>query len=96
MPVAAISSLTGVTAPASSPPTSAAGGFAAALREAVEKVSDLQHASGQEIQKLITGESDDLHKTMLAVQRAELAFELMMEVRNKVVQAYQEIMRIQV
>ena len=71
-------------------------GFAGALREAVEKVSQLQQDSGQEIQRLLTGESEDLHKTMLAVQRSELAFELMMEVRNKVVQAYQEIMRIQV
>ncbi len=71
-------------------------GFAGALREAVEKVSQLQQNSGQEIQRLITGESEDLHKTLLAVQRSELSFELLMEVRNKVVQAYQEIMRIQV
>lgn len=71
-------------------------GFAGALREAVEKVSQLQQDSGQEIQRLITGESEDLHKSLLAVQRSELAFELLMEVRNKVVQAYQEIMRIQV
>jgi len=81
-----------------SPPRAGPGeaGFAGALREAVEKVSQLQQDSGQEIQRLITGESEDLHKTLLAVQRSELAFELLMEVRNKVVQAYQEIMRIQV
>ena len=71
-------------------------GFARALREAVDQVNRLQHASGQEIQRLVSGESDDLHHTLLAVQRAELAFELTLEVRNKVVQAYQEIMRIQV
>ncbi len=71
-------------------------GFAGALREAVARVSQLQQDSGQEIQRLITGESEDLHKGLLAVQRSELAFELLMEVRNKVVQAYQEIMRIQV
>lgn len=82
-----------------SPPRAAPGegaGFAGALREAVEKVSQLQQDSGQEIQRLITGDSEDLHKTLLAVQRSELSFELLMEVRNKVVQAYQEIMRIQV
>lgn len=71
-------------------------GFAGALREAVEKVNQLHQASGQEVQKLLTGESEDLHRTLLAVERSELAFELMMEVRNKVVQAYQEILRIQV
>lgn len=71
-------------------------GFAGALQEAVEKVSQLQQDAGQEIQRLITGETEDLHKSLLAVQRSELSFELMMEVRNKVVQAYQEVMRIQV
>jgi flagellar hook-basal body complex protein FliE len=69
------------------------GGFLAALREAVEKVNGLQAASGEEIRRLVAGETEDLHKTLLAVQRAELAFELMLEVRNKVVQAYQEVMR---
>ena len=93
-----ISPVGGALAAASPPlaPPREGTGFAGALREAVEKVSQLQQDSGQEIQRLITGESEDLHKTMLAVQRSELAFELMMEVRNKVVQAYQEIMRIQV
>jgi flagellar hook-basal body complex protein FliE len=93
----AISGVSGFPSPAPAPAAARGGaGFAAALREAVEKVNDLQQASGQEIRRLVTGESDDLHATLLAAQRAELAFELMMEVRNKVVQAYQEIMRIQV
>ena len=93
----AIAGISGFLSSAPAPAAARAGaGFAAALREAVEKVNDLQQASGQEIQRLVTGEGDDLHSTLLTVQRAELAFELMMEVRNKVVQAYQEIMRIQV
>jgi len=70
-------------------------GFLDALGEAVQKVNDLQMASRKEVQQLVTGETEDLHRTMLAVQRAELAFDLMMEVRNKVVQAYQEVMRTQ-
>lgn len=93
-----ISAMGATVAPAGAPlaPPREGAGFAGALREAVEKVSQLQQHSGQEIQRLLTGESEDLHKTLLAVQRSELAFELLMEVRNKVVQAYQEIMRIQV
>ena len=71
-------------------------GFAAALREAVDQVSALHQQSQAEVRRLLTGESEDLHRTLLAVQRAELAFEMMLEVRNKAVQAYQEIMRMQV
>ena len=52
--------------------------------------------AGAEIQRLLTGETEDVHKTLLAVQKTDLAFEMLLEVRNKVVQAYQEIMRIQV
>jgi flagellar hook-basal body complex protein FliE len=71
-------------------------GFADALRQAVAEVNSLQQEAGAEIRQLVTGESEDLHKTLLAVQRSDIAFQLMLEVRNKVVQAYQEIMRIQV
>jgi len=72
------------------------GGFATALRRAVERVNQLEHDSAQEIRLLLAGQSEDLHKTLLAVQKADLAFTLLLETRNKVVQAYQEIMRIQV
>jgi len=71
-------------------------GFASALSEAIERVNGLQLASGAEIRRLLAGESEDVHRTMMAVQRAELAFEMLLEMRNKVVAAYQEIMRIQV
>jgi flagellar hook-basal body complex protein FliE len=74
----------------------AGGGFASALRDAVEQVNQLQQQSGVEIQRFLTGEGEDLHQTALAVQKADLAFEMLLQVRNKVVDAYQEIMRIQV
>jgi len=97
MSVYAISGITQVAAAVEGPAAGPKGqSFLDSMREAVEKVNELQQASGAEVRRLITGETEDLHKTLLAVQRAELAFELMMEVRNKVVQAYQEIMRIQV
>jgi flagellar hook-basal body complex protein FliE len=70
--------------------------FAAALRQAVERVSEMEAEAASELRRLLSGESEDLHKTVLAIQRSELAFEMLMQVRNKVVQAYQEIMRMQV
>ncbi len=45
---------------------------------------------------ILSGEGDDLHKTIMTTQRADLAMELFLQVRNKVVQAYQEVMRMQV
>ncbi len=70
--------------------------FGTVLKDAISTVNDLQQQSDREIQKLMTGETQDLHTTMIAVQKADLSFQMMMQVRNKIVQAYQEIMRTQV
>jgi flagellar hook-basal body complex protein FliE len=47
-------------------------------------------------QRLLVGESDDLHGVMIAMEKAGLAFQLTMTVRNKVIEAYQEVMRMQI
>ena len=70
--------------------------FGDVLRNAISTTNQLQKQSDLEIQKLITGETQDLHATLIAVQKADLSFQMMMQVRNKLVQAYQEIMRTQV
>ena len=70
--------------------------FSDTLRDAISTVNELQKESNQDIQKLLTGENPDLHTTLIAVQKADLSFQMMMQVRNKLVQAYQEIMRTQV
>lgn len=72
------------------------GSFGNMLKDAISTVNELQKQSDQEIQKLMTGESQDLHTTVIAMQKADLSFQMMMQVRNKIVQAYQEIMRTQV
>ncbi|MGH7754342.1 MAG: flagellar hook-basal body complex protein FliE [Gemmatimonadales bacterium] len=77
-------------------PLQAYGGFSDALRQAVEQVNQLHLSAGTEVESLLTGETEDVHKTILAVQKADLALETLLEVRNKVVQAYQEVMRTQV
>jgi flagellar hook-basal body complex protein FliE len=71
-------------------------GFGEVLKDAISTVNELQKQSNQEIQKLMTGESQDIHTTVIAMQKADLSFQMMMQVRNKIVQAYQEIMRMQV
>jgi len=72
------------------------GSFAALLGDAVARVQQVQSDAEQEMQKLLRGEPVELHRVMLASEQAGLASDLLMAVRNKVVEAYQEIMRIQI
>lgn len=70
--------------------------FGDTLRDAITTVNNAQKQSDLAVQNLMTGESQDLHATLIAVQKADLSFQMMMQVRNKIIQAYQEIMRTQV
>ncbi len=70
-------------------------GFGKVLRDSMERVEGLRADAGQAIGRMLAGEGE-LHQVAVAAQEAELAFELFLQVRNKVVQAYQEIMRLQV
>jgi flagellar hook-basal body complex protein FliE len=72
------------------------GSFAALLGDAVARVQQVQSEAEQEMRKLLAGEPVELHRVMLASERAGLAADLLMAVRNKVVDTYQEIMRIQI
>ena len=55
----------------------------------------MRQSSSQGVANLLSGEGEDIHTVALATQQSELAFELFLQVRNKVVQAYQEVMRMQ-
>lgn len=70
--------------------------FGDLLQNAVEKVQAGQEQSRAAIEGFLKGDSTDLHTVVLEAQRAELAFDFALEVRNKAVQAYQEIMRMQI
>jgi len=76
--------------------TKGADSFANVLKDSLTQVNSLQHEADQAIQSLATGGPATLHDTMLAVEKAELSFKLMMQVRNKIVEAYQEVLRMQV
>lgn len=70
--------------------------FGSLVKGAVESLEGSQKAADQEISKAVTGESPDLHKTIIALQSADLQFQLGLQVRNKLIGAYEEIMRMQV
>jgi len=70
--------------------------FGKVLQEAIKNVDELQDQAGKEVQSLMRGEIKDIHSAMIAVQKADVSFQMMMQVRNKLVSAYQEIMRMQV
>lgn len=70
-----------------------AGGFGKLMEDMVGKVSDLQQNADQSIQSLATGQGKGLHEVMLAVEKASISFQMLTQVRNKAVEAYQEIMR---
>lgn len=72
------------------------GGFGSIVKDAVESIDATQKEADQEIAKAVTGESPDIHKTIIALQSADLKFQLGLQVRNKLVGAYEEIMRMQV
>jgi flagellar hook-basal body complex protein FliE len=95
-PIAPIASLSADAAELlAAPKASQADGFSAVLAHAIQGVQDIQQASAQSVEKFLAGDGQELHTTVLATQRAELSFELFLQVRNKVVAAYQEIMRMQ-
>lgn len=71
------------------------GAFQETLSAAIRSVENSGRSASAAVERLLTGEGEELHTALMAAQRAELAFELFLQVRNKVVSAYQEIMRMQ-
>jgi flagellar hook-basal body complex protein FliE len=71
------------------------GEFRSLLESSIEKMETLRSEANEAVENLINGQGGELHSVVLATQRADLAFELGLQIRNKVVQAYQEIMRMQ-
>ena len=70
-------------------------GFQDVMKKAIQGVEGLRQDASASVERFLSGEGEELHTTILATQRADLAFEMFQQVRNKVVSAYQEIMRLQ-
>lgn len=75
--------------------TDKSGAFENVLEGTIKTLESMHSDASDAVQKFLTGENEELHTTVLAVQKAEVAFDLGLQVRNKVVSAYQEIMRMQ-
>jgi flagellar hook-basal body complex protein FliE len=76
-------------------PSSGSSEFGNILQGAIDQVEGASANAKQSVQQFLSGDGEDLHSTVLAVQRAGLEFDMLMQVRNKVVSAYQEVMRMQ-
>ena len=69
--------------------------FGAVLSNAVHQVDQLHDAATVQVGNLLQGGGGDLNNVMIAVEKADVAFQLMMQVRNKIVNAYQDIEKMQ-
>jgi flagellar hook-basal body complex protein FliE len=72
------------------------GSFQQLLGDAIDHVNQSQSAANRAIDDLVMGRDRDLHKTIISMEKASVAFELMMQVRNKIIDAYEEIARMQI
>ena len=70
--------------------------FAQTLTDAIGSVNEMQKESDVKAQELATGRTDDIAGVMLSAEKADIALRTMVQVRNKIIDAYQEIMRMQV
>ncbi len=70
--------------------------FSDVLKESINKVGELEKEANQQTESLVKTQGQDIHNTMIAIEKADLSFQLMMQIRNKILTAYDEIMRLQV
>jgi flagellar hook-basal body complex protein FliE len=90
-----LGSISGLPKLPSLQPADAQEGFGAVLSTALEKVNELDTGADQQIGTLLKGGNADMSTVMIAVEKADVAFQLMMQVRNKIVSAYQDIEKLQ-
>ena len=70
-------------------------GFSDVLKKAVDQVEGMHQNAQQQASALLRGDTSDVHNVMIAVEKADIAFQLMMQVRNKIVNAYEEVSKMQ-
>lgn len=94
-PISSITPIATPQTPSLATANKSGGDFQSILSSAIDSVQGLQNNASDAVHKFLTGENEELHTTVIATQKAEMAFELGLQVRNKVVDAYQEIMKMQ-
>lgn len=96
VPIQKINTLEDLNSSAASPVQPAGLPFQSVLEDAVNNVKQTDAALNQEIYKMTTGQTDDPHNVMIASQKASLSVDLLVQMRNKVLDSYNEIMRMSV
>jgi len=81
--------------PSLQPEEGQGGGFGAVLSSALHHLNQLSGGAEQQVSNLLKGASGDVSTVMIAVEKADTAFQMMMQVRNKIVSAYQDIEKMQ-
>ena len=85
-----------IVAPTAKPATGATEAFRDLFNQGVSGVEAQRAAAQQSVESFLSGDGAALHQVALAAQKAELSFEMFLQVKNKIVQAYQEVMRMQI
>ena len=68
-------------------------GFGDVLKNAIESINGLQQEAGEAQDKFVRGEAAELHQVMIAAEKAGISFDLLLEIRRRLVEAYQDIIR---
>ncbi|MDJ0782913.1 MAG: flagellar hook-basal body complex protein FliE [Desulfosarcinaceae bacterium] len=76
-------------------PAAEASSFGNLLQSTFDQVNELQLKGDEAVRQMVSGENTDIHNTMITLQKAEVSFELMVQVRNKIVAAYDQIKNMQ-
>lgn len=78
-----------------SPDAASGEGFREVLGGAIDDIQQLESQADAKVAGVLTGTGTDVHSAMIAVEKADLSFQMMMQVRNKIISAYEEISRMQ-
>ncbi len=94
-PISSISSIPNLPAIQAPGQSSPPGAFQNVLNGAIQTIESAQTDASGAVQRFLTGQNEELHTAALAVQKAQMSFDLGLQVRNKIVEAYQQIMQMQ-
>jgi flagellar hook-basal body complex protein FliE len=95
-PISVPNLLTAAVSPLATQPAAGGASFNNFLSSAIAKVEDASNQADTAVENYLSGGNQELHSTILATQNADLNFQMFLQVRNKVVSAYEEIMKMQV
>lgn len=73
-----------------------AGSFAQMLKDGLDKVNEAQVQADNAVKEAIAGRNKNIHETMLLIEKADMTYKFAMQVRNKIIDAYREVMKMQV